>query len=210
MVVQVTDSGGDLGDKYFNLQIPGAGFGVFNAVAENSEGEVDPDHPNDHINGDPLFTANSFGGKGVYANWGERYGGVDSKGACNELPTYNILGYPGPNGAGDGKLRDACKFQFQAKGLKSAVNPNVYYTRVQCPKVLTDISGCKLSGEEGLPLYGEEATKPKPPPPTPEPEAINPPPGQPAEFPPAQSWGACGGLSNLCMQDRACTTCAEA
>ena len=210
MVVQVTDSGGDLGDKTFDLQIPGAGFGVFNGVAENSQGEVDPAHPNDHINGPPLFTADSFGGKGVYANWGDRYGGVKNKGACNDLPTYNIEGYPGPNGEGDGKLRDACKFQFQAKGIKSAVNPNVYYTRVQCPKVLTDISGCKLSGEEGLPLYGEDATKPKPPPPTPEPEAINPSPGQPAEFPPATSWGACGGESNLCMQDRACTSCAEA
>ena len=30
-----------------------------------------------------------------------------------------------------------------------------------------------------------------------------------SQFPPAPSWGACGGLSNLCHQDRACTGCAE-
>ena len=30
-----------------------------------------------------------------------------------------------------------------------------------------------------------------------------------SQFPPAPSGGACGGLSNLCFQDRACTECAE-
>jgi len=60
LVVQVTNTGGDLGSNHFDLQIPGGGFGIFNGCA-------------------PQFgTPDSV--------WGSRYGGVASRSDCDALP----------------------------------------------------------------------------------------------------------------------------
>jgi len=60
MVVQVTNTGSDLGDNHFDLQIPGGGVGIFNGCqAQYNSG---PD------------------------GWGKRYGGVDSEAQCSSLP----------------------------------------------------------------------------------------------------------------------------
>jgi len=60
MVVQVTNTGGDLGDNHFDIQIPGGGFGIFNGCSAqfNTPDEV----------------------------WGTRYGGVASRDDCEGLP----------------------------------------------------------------------------------------------------------------------------
>jgi len=61
MIVQVTNTGGDLGHNHFDLQIPGGGVGIFNGC-QNQWGT---------------------GGDG----WGQRYGGVGSRAECSQLPT---------------------------------------------------------------------------------------------------------------------------
>ncbi|KAI9468917.1 MAG: K-family cellulase [Benjaminiella poitrasii] len=61
MVVQVTNTGGDLGSNHFDLQIPGGGVGIFNGCASQWGA------PND--------------------GWGARYGGVSSASDCASLPS---------------------------------------------------------------------------------------------------------------------------
>ncbi|KAK0633007.1 RlpA-like double-psi beta-barrel-protein domain-containing protein-containing protein [Immersiella caudata] len=60
MVVQATNTGGDLGNNHFDIAMPGGGVGIFNACT-NQYGAP----PN---------------------GWGERYGGVTSKSACANFP----------------------------------------------------------------------------------------------------------------------------
>lgn len=82
MIVQVTNSGGDLGTNHFDLQIPGGGVGYFNGCSQ-SGGSAPP-------NGPPQFAASE-------ASWGARYGGVSSSAACALLPL---------------QLQDGCRWRF--------------------------------------------------------------------------------------------------
>jgi len=59
MIVQVTNTGGDLGNNQFDLQMPGGGFGLFDECT------------------------NQFGSS---YQWGAQYGGVSSRDACQYLP----------------------------------------------------------------------------------------------------------------------------
>jgi hypothetical protein len=60
MIVQITNTGGDLGANHFDLQIPGGGVGIFNGCSTQW---------------------------GAPANgWGQRNGGVSNIGECNKLP----------------------------------------------------------------------------------------------------------------------------
>jgi len=60
MVVQVTNTGGDLGQNHFDIQIPGGGVGLFNGCK-------------------PQWGAPDNG-------WGAQYGGVSSEAECQQLP----------------------------------------------------------------------------------------------------------------------------
>jgi hypothetical protein len=60
MIVQVTNTGGDLGENHFDLQIPGGGVGLFNGCK-------------------PQWGAPDQG-------WGAQYGGVSSLAECDQLP----------------------------------------------------------------------------------------------------------------------------
>ena len=60
LVVQATNTGGDLGSNHFDLAIPGGGVGNFNACTQQYGAP-----PN---------------------GWGDRYGGVHSKADCESFP----------------------------------------------------------------------------------------------------------------------------
>ncbi len=60
MIVQVTNTGGDLGENHFDLQIPGGGVGIFNGCSSQWGATTD--------------------------GWGQRYGGVSNINDCNKLP----------------------------------------------------------------------------------------------------------------------------
>jgi hypothetical protein len=60
MVVQVTNTGSDLGSNHFDLQIPGGGVGIFNGCSAQ-------------------YGAPSDG-------WGARYGGISNVSQCAQLP----------------------------------------------------------------------------------------------------------------------------
>ncbi|KAK3394334.1 glycoside hydrolase family 45 protein [Podospora didyma] len=61
MIVQATNTGGDLGNNHFDIAIPGGGVGIFNACTSQ-------------------YGAPSNG-------WGERYGGIKSKSDCASFPS---------------------------------------------------------------------------------------------------------------------------
>jgi len=60
LIVQVTNTGGDLGENHFDLQMPGGGLGIFDGCS--SQFGVDAD------------------------SWGERYGGLSDVSECAKLP----------------------------------------------------------------------------------------------------------------------------
>jgi hypothetical protein len=60
MIVQVTNTGADLGENHFDLQIPGGGVGLFNGCSAQWRAPGD--------------------------GWGKRYGGVSSLAECDQLP----------------------------------------------------------------------------------------------------------------------------
>jgi len=60
MIVQATNTGGDLGNNHFDLAIPGGGVGIFNACTNQ-------------------YGAPSNG-------WGQRYGGIGGKSECASFP----------------------------------------------------------------------------------------------------------------------------
>ncbi|CAF0907758.1 unnamed protein product [Didymodactylos carnosus] len=64
LIVQVTNTGGDLGDNQFDLQMPGGGVGIFNGCTSQF-----PSTPT--------------------SAWGEQYGGVTQRSQCAQLP--NVL-----------------------------------------------------------------------------------------------------------------------
>jgi hypothetical protein len=62
LIVQVTNTGSDLGDNQFDLQMPGGGFGIFNGCASQ-------------------FSSTPA------SSWGQQYGGVSQRSDCNQLPS---------------------------------------------------------------------------------------------------------------------------
>jgi len=60
MIVQVTNTGGDLGENHFDIQMPGGGVGLFDGCS-------------------PQFGVDA-------SKWGERYGGLTSESGCSLLP----------------------------------------------------------------------------------------------------------------------------
>ena len=60
MIVQATNTGGDLGDNHFDLVLPGGGVGTFNGCTAQYNAPAD--------------------------GWGARYGGVSSRSECDQLP----------------------------------------------------------------------------------------------------------------------------
>ncbi|KFY73326.1 hypothetical protein V499_06576, partial [Pseudogymnoascus sp. VKM F-103] len=60
MIVQATNTGGDLGQNHFDLGMPGGGFGIFNACT-------------------PQYGTPSTG-------WGAQYGGISSRSQCDAFP----------------------------------------------------------------------------------------------------------------------------
>ena len=61
MIVQVTNTGGDLGNNHFDLQMPGGGFGIFTQAC-------------------PAQFPGSY-------SWGAQYGGVSQRSDCANLPS---------------------------------------------------------------------------------------------------------------------------
>ncbi|CZT00466.1 related to endoglucanase [Rhynchosporium agropyri] len=103
MIVQSTNIGYDLGENHFDIAMPGGGFGIFNGCTAQW---------------------------GSTAGWGQQYGGVASRDACDNIPE---------------KLRAGCHWRFD--WFKNADNPAVTFKPITCPAALTAKTGCVRQGE---------------------------------------------------------------
>jgi len=101
LVVQVTNTGADVGSNQFDLQIPGGGVGIFDACT------------------------NMYGLPSGSNGWGKQYGGINGIEDCESFPE---------------SLKEGCRWRFN--WLLGADNPKMTFVEVDCPKVLTDITGC--------------------------------------------------------------------
>ncbi|KAM0428167.1 hypothetical protein ACHAPT_007067 [Fusarium lateritium] len=109
MVVQSTNTGGDLGDNHFDLQMPGGGVGIFDGCSSQ------------------------FGGSGL---GGAQYGGISTRSDCDKFPEL---------------LKDGCYWRFD--WFQNADNPDFTFEQIQCPKALTDISGCTRNDDSSFPAF---------------------------------------------------------
>ncbi|KAH6879884.1 putative endoglucanase type K [Thelonectria olida] len=107
MVVQSTNTGSDLGENHFDLQMPGGGVGIFDGCTPQ------------------------WGGLK-----GAQYGGVSSRSDCDSYPDL---------------LKDGCYWRFD--WFENADNTDFTFEQVQCPKALTDISGCKRDDDSQFPAF---------------------------------------------------------
>ncbi|KAM0550828.1 hypothetical protein ACHAPJ_008691 [Fusarium lateritium] len=117
MVVQSTNTGGDLGENHFDLQMPGGGVGIFDGCTSEF-------------------------GKGL---GGAQYGGISSRSECDSFPEL---------------LKDGCHWRFD--WFQNADNPDFTFEQVQCPKALTDISGCKRDDDSSFPALKSDTSASKP------------------------------------------------
>lgn len=126
MVVQSTNTGGDLSNNHFDIQMPGGGLGIFDGCTSQFGSSIP----------------------------GERYGGVTSRSQCDQMPEL---------------LKDGCYWRFD--WFNNADNPDFTFEQVQCPKAITDVSGCTRSDDGLFPVFeggskpapgGEEVVSPKP------------------------------------------------
>lgn len=101
LVVQVTNTGADVGSNQFDIQIPGGGVGIFDACT------------------------NMYGLPTGSNGWGKKYGGISNREDCETFPE---------------ELKEGCRWRFD--WLLGADNPKMTFVEVECPKVLTDITGC--------------------------------------------------------------------
>jgi hypothetical protein len=67
LIVQVTNTGGDLGNNHFDLQMPGGGVGIFDGCSSQFP-----------------TVSKSF--------WGQQYGGVSQRSDCYNLPSVLLSG----------------------------------------------------------------------------------------------------------------------
>jgi hypothetical protein len=89
MIVQVTNTGGELDGNQFDLAFPGGGFGIFDGCTRQ--------YPNTPA-----------------SNWGARYGGVSSSTQCDGLPSALRSGCKLRFGWGKGMDNPAAQFRLVA------------------------------------------------------------------------------------------------
>lgn len=136
MVVQSTNTGGDLSNNHFDLMIPGGGTSY-----RAPDTHVRPTHC---LPGLGIFDgcSSQFG----QLLPGERYGGVSSRSQCDAMPEL---------------LKDGCQWRFD--WFKNADNPDIEFEQVQCPKEITAISGCVRDDDSSFPVFnpgGSGSSKP--------------------------------------------------
>jgi len=126
LIVQVVNSGGDVPDNNFDLQMGDGGFGIFNGCT------------NDYTPL-PQFDGSS-------ANWGDQYGGWGgSKDQCANLPKYPHCSSTGSSSLPQDNLQDLCVWSFNnnLRGVPIILN----MCQVSCPAELYEATGIRRSDE---------------------------------------------------------------
>jgi hypothetical protein len=121
MIVQATNTGGDLGQNHFDIAMPGK-------QPSNTPFRVFTNNPPG--GGVGLFNACTNQWGAPPQGWGQQYGGISSRSECDGFPA---------------KLKAGCQWRFD--WFRGADNPDVSFKEVTCPKALTDKSKCIRNGQ---------------------------------------------------------------
>jgi hypothetical protein len=131
LIVQSINSGHDVADNQFDLQVGNGGAGKFNTCAGGSS----PGHNS------------MFSGPYNSATWGHNYGGADHKSQCKNLPRHPAKD-AAMKAAGDDLVK-LCEYSFDHKvRLEGGGNPHISSIgRVQCPKELVHMTQVQRKDE---------------------------------------------------------------
>jgi hypothetical protein len=122
MIVQTTNTGGDLGQNHFDIAMPGTQTPFSDAPTQDTNHRIG--------GGVGIFNACSSQWGAPPQGWGQQYGGISQRSACDSFPE---------------KLKPGCYWRFD--WFKNADNPDVSFKEVTCPKALTDKSSCIRNGQ---------------------------------------------------------------
>ncbi|KAI6198685.1 Cellulase [Aphelenchoides besseyi] len=114
-VVQVTNTGADLGANHFDLQIPGGGVGLFNGCSAQ-------------------WKAPSQG-------WGKQYGGIDTVDQCSQLPAALQSGCKWRFEWFKNADNPSMKFEKVADALKYCHQKKVIHRDIKPENILIDMNG---------------------------------------------------------------------
>jgi hypothetical protein len=118
MIVQATNTGGDVSSTQFDIALPGGGFGIYNGCS------------------------NEWGA--TSSVWGAQYGGTSSNN-CNQFPAALQAVCLYRSSLDFTNCNQGCNFRWN--WYEGADNPNVNWKEVACPAALTAKSGCVRSGD---------------------------------------------------------------
>jgi len=144
IIAQSVNTGSDVANIQFDLQIGNGGTGIFNNCAGNSW--------------------SMYPGSFDYDTWGNQFGGCDyrdsSEGSpsCDNLPPYPQD--PTMMAANGDNLVDMCKYSFDKRVRLGADNPTIVdMARVDCPAELVEMTQVQRNDEPGT-FVMEEANRP--------------------------------------------------
>jgi hypothetical protein len=125
LLVQSINTGGDVSGNQFDLQIGDGGAGIYNSCAGSSWS---------------MFP----GGTDV---WGNKYGGVDHRSQCANLPHFPQT--PGPMQAAGDDLARLCEYSFDKNTrIEGGMNPSILdVSRVKCPEGILDLTQLQRTDE---------------------------------------------------------------
>jgi hypothetical protein len=131
LIVQSINSGHDVANNQFDLQVGNGGAGKFNTCAGGSR----PGHNS------------MFPGAYNSGTWGRNYGGADHRSQCKNLPRYPAND-AAMKAAGDDLVK-LCEYSFDHKvRLEGGGNPRISSIgRVQCPAELVHLTQIQRKDE---------------------------------------------------------------
>ena len=156
LILQVVNEGGDVHNKSFDVQQVGGGFGICNAVTNETYGggECKAEKTSDkNLTCAPL---NPMFEGSTNADWGMQMGGWRKKAECDNLPDNSATA----NSKEEKTLKEMCEVRFNLgltvdKDMHENnvedldTNPPVKSRkRIQCPQELYTITGLRRSDED--------------------------------------------------------------
>jgi len=133
LLLQSVNTGSDVSNYQFDLQVGDGGAGAFNTCA-----------------GAPFSMY-----PGTYAPWGKQYGGADNRSQCAGLPMYPQVA--GPMKAAGDSLVSLCEYSFD-KGVRheGGGNPTILdLSRVACPSELVAFTQLQRADDPSTFQLGE-------------------------------------------------------
>lgn len=130
MIVQATNTGGDLAGNQFDISVRPLPLPLYQLQTPNPNLlylliDVNTNNTQMPGGGVGIFNGCTAQWGAPSSGWGAQYGGISAASSCSTFPTA---------------LQPGCKWRFD--WFANADNPNVSFKQVECPAAITAKSGC--------------------------------------------------------------------